>query len=71
MHCENRVGVKIFTVLLEEGLYGAQDNNLDCIDGDTIKKREQMYVEKIHTIVCDEILGSPGNRTQWEVPLEK
>ena len=45
--------------------------NLVLLMATLLKKREQIYVEKVNTIVCDEILGSPGNRAQWEAPLEK
>ena len=56
---------------MEEGLSNAQGNKLDNIEGDTIKKREESYVEKVSNIICDEILGSQGNRAQWSVPIEK
>ena len=41
------------------------------VNGDTIKKREFSYVEQVNELVCENILGSPGNKEHWAVPLEK
>ena len=77
MHCENRIGLKILTMLLEEGLSYAQGdeggNFSDSEDTqrDTIKHREESYIKKAQDIVCDLLGAEEGSDVQWNLPVGK
>ena len=63
MHCENRIGLNIITMLLEEGLSYAQGDKEPNIFGsengkrEKIKNREDSYIKQVQDIVYD-LLGA-------------
>ena len=69
MHCENRISIKILTMLLIEGLSNSQGNKLGYCPQLSRKKREDIYIEKVNKIVSGDLLGSAGNEAQWKVPV--
>ena len=59
MHCENRVGIKLLTMLLIEGLSNFQGANFAHLASTrSQKEREQLFVESIEKEVSGNILGS-------------
>ena len=71
MHMETRIGIKILTLLLIEGLSSVQGGRLHLhIYGEcnTEKQREQKYIDDIESIVTKQILGDNYNPTQWSFP---
>ena len=71
MHMETRIGIKILTFLLIEGLSSVQGGRLHPhIYGEcrTEKERERKYISEIERIINKEILGDKDNPTQWSVP---
>ena len=72
MHCENRVGIKIMTMLFIEGLSNYQGAKFDDLNDVRSKvERENLYIEKVQKVVRGSILGSIGNEAQWTLPVEK
>ena len=72
MHCENRVGLKILTMILIEGLSNYQGKKFDHLNNiNSLKAREELYVKNIEKEMRSSILGSYGSEAQWSLPLEK
>ena len=72
MHCENRVGIKLLTMLLIEGLSNFQGANFAHLASTrSQKEREQLFVESIEKEISGNILGSYGNEAQWNLPVER
>ena len=67
MHLENRVGIKILTMLLIEGLSNAAGNEIPCCNQATINQRKNSYLEKAGKIISKLL----GDDVKWEVPVEK
>lgn len=69
LHMENRVGLKLITMLLIEGLKSA---DLGSIHSHLTSKagRIKAYMESIHRIMNLEILGSELSPNQWKVPFD-
>ena len=58
MHCENRVGLKILTMILIEGLSNYQGKKFDHLDSiDSLKAREDLYVKEIEKEMRSSIFG--------------
>ena len=73
MHAENRMGIKILTMIFIDGLsnyQGALFSSIDYEKYNTRKKREELYVNRIQKIIRGEILGSYGSEAQWALPSE-
>ena len=72
LHLETRVGLKLFTILLEDGLseymYGthAQVNNIN-----SEKERIKLFVNLIETEINTKILGDSRLPYQFKIPMEK
>jgi hypothetical protein len=71
MHCENRVGIKILTMIFIEGLSNYQGAKFADLDDISNLKREEIYINKVEKIVRGSILGSYGSEAQWSLPVEK
>ena len=71
LHAENRIGIKIFTMFLQEALSNAQGDliNMGWDENSNLKQREQMFIEYVEKEVCNNMLGSDGNVAQWKVPV--
>jgi hypothetical protein len=67
LHCENRVGIKLLTMLLIEGFSNAQHGGIfsefrseaDCI---------QAFAERVQYIFNTSILGDEDGPAQWCLP---
>jgi hypothetical protein len=71
LHCENRVCLKILTMIISEGLSNAETGriltNISC----TSKKlRMEAFISELQRIINTEILGDEYNPMQWECPME-
>jgi hypothetical protein len=70
LHCENRVGTKILTMLLLEGFSNAQQGTIfsnvrseaECI---------QLYAERIQILFNNTILGDDDGPAQWALPMNE
>ena len=67
MYLENRVGIKILTMLLIEGLLNSVGNNIPSCNKYTIKKRKKSYLYQAGEIVSSFL----GDNVKWQVPVEK
>ncbi len=70
LHCENRVGIKLLTMLLIMGFSNAQTGN---IFGNTasIEKQISKYAETIMHIFNNNILGDEDGPAQWTIPMDE
>ena len=71
MHCENRVCIKVLTMILIEGLNNHQAGNFDGLEEQSMKEREENYIKKVEKVVRSSILGSYGSEAQWVLPVHK
>ena len=67
LHLENRVALKILTMLLIEGISNAAAGNITSCNEDTIKQREISFLQKSSNLVSKCL----GEDVTWEVPVEK
>ena len=72
MHCKNRVGLKILTMIMIKGLSNYQGKKFDHLeDINSLKEREKLYIKDIEKEIISSILRSYGSEAQWSMPLEK
>lgn len=72
MHVENRCGIKMFEMVLSEGLSNAQGGLIYLNgDNDTITKQQETYISEIEKHMNEKVLGSEGNIAQYRLPVEK
>jgi hypothetical protein len=68
LHCENRVGIKLLTMVLLEGFSNATEGlvfgNICSLD-----QRIQAYVVRIQSIFNPVILGDADGPAQWVIPM--
>ena len=72
LHMENRVGLKLLTMTLIEGITGASAAptfNEDIVS--TEKVRVQRYIKKVEDVVNTQILGTNENPSTWKVPYDE
>lgn len=69
LHMENRVGLKVLTVLLIEGLSNAK-KALIFRNVTSETNRVEEFFMAIQNVVNTEILGDGYNPTQWQCPRE-
>jgi hypothetical protein len=68
---ENRVGLKILTLLLVDGLSHAKDGSLYGAEfPDSVGKRIEKFVTVVETYLNKKVLGTPRNPAHWQLPLE-
>ena len=70
LHMENRIGIKIFTLLLIEGLSHAKGKTHPEYQKTSKKEREEAYFNAIKNKINQQILGSGLNKWQFTVPRE-
>jgi hypothetical protein len=71
LHLENRTLLKLFFLILREGLSNAQGKlHEDSMNITSMEGRERKFIEVISQIMNEEILGSLQNRAQWKMPTE-
>ena len=70
MHMENRVGIKILTMLLSEGLAHAKGGTQPSYQQASVKAREHAFCASVNSIINNTILGSGFNKWQFSVPIE-
>ena len=65
LHLENRVGIKILTMLFIEGLSNAKKGELyNNIRGEG--PRVQMFFQRVAAIVNKQVLGTVDNSAEWQ-----
>ena len=70
LHMENRVGIKILTMLLVEGLSNVKEKTIfENIQHEG--PRIHTFLNRIAIVTNREILGNDENPSQWEVPYDK
>jgi len=69
LHAENRIGIKILTMLLMEGFSNAQKGLLFG-NKRSEKDRITAYAELIENIFNNVILGDDDGPAQWNVPMD-
>jgi hypothetical protein len=71
LHLENRTLIKLFILLLREGLSNAQGKlHEGTMSVSSMEGREAKFIEIISAIMNEEILGSVDNKAQWKMPTE-
>jgi hypothetical protein len=71
LHLENRMLLKLFVLMLREGLSNAQGKlHEETINISSMEGREGKFIEVISGIMNEEILGSVDNKAQWKMPTE-
>ena len=68
LHMENRVGIKIITMLLIRGLSNVKEGVLYS-EHKSMNKRIECYIEDVTTIVSTQILGDENGPAQWNFPF--
>jgi len=70
LHMENRVGIKILTMLLVEGLSNVKDKRiLEDVSSEGL--RIQTFLKTIARVANVSVLGNEENPSQWEVPYDE
>jgi len=69
LHLENRIGLKIFTTVLQKGLSRALSGNLFAEIND-VGRHFDMFFAQINRIVSTEVLGLVDSLSQWECPCD-
>ena len=70
LHCENRVGLKILFMLLQEGFCNVKNGTLfPHIRGEN--NRILAYAQEIERILNNNILGDEDGPAQWVLPMDK
>ena len=67
LHCANRVNLKIFSMLLEDGLAYAKKGMI-LSEFNAEGRRIDEFLLGVATIVNTTILGTVGSPSQWQVP---
>ena len=67
LHMENRVGIKVITMLLIRGLSNVKEGVLYS-EHKSMNKRIEMYIEDVTNIVSTKILGDEDGPAQWNFP---
>jgi hypothetical protein len=71
LHMENRVGLKMLTLLLSDGLSHAKSGQLYGAEfPNNGTERVAKFVEDIEVIINKYVLGEEENPAQWDCPLE-
>jgi hypothetical protein len=65
LHLENRVGIKILTMLFIEGLSNAKEGKL-YLDVPAEGPRIEMFFKRVATIVNKQVLGTANNSAEWQ-----
>ena len=71
LHMETRLGLKVLTLILQDGLSNAKGSLLpSTINVRSENKREEICKKKIEDMINNSILGSDCKKYQCELPLE-
>jgi hypothetical protein len=70
LHCENRVSIKILTMLLIEGFSNAQAGTILREYSNSKKNRCNRYVDMVQHIMNTQLLGDEFDPVQWECPVQ-
>ena len=71
LHLKNRIGLKSIESILRSGISNARKGVLDWTVTTSINGRQDEYVERITTILRNEILGTVLAPSQWRFPLNE
>lgn len=67
LHMENRVGIKVITMLLIRGLSNVKEGVLYS-EHRSVSKRIELYINDVTNIVSTKILGDEDGPAQWNFP---
>ena len=70
LHMEMRVGIKILTMILIEGLAEAKAGTL-FNNQPSEAKRVQLYIDSIETIMNQRVLGQVSDAASWKFPYDE
>jgi hypothetical protein len=71
LHLENRTLLKLFLLILRDGLSNAQGRlHQNTMNIASMQGREVKFIEEISRVMNEEILGSVDNVAQWKLPTE-
>jgi hypothetical protein len=70
LHAENRIGIKILTMILMEGFSNALEKIIFS-NISSAKDRITAYAEKIQEMLNHEILGDEDGPAQWSIPMHE
>ena len=71
LHLENRTLLKLFLLILQEGLSYAQGRlHQETLGIASMQGREAKFIEEISRVMNEEILGSVDNVGRWKMPTE-
>jgi hypothetical protein len=70
LHCENRVCIKIITMIICEGFSNAEAGHILTEVGNNKKNRVQAYIKQLEKIINTKILGDEFDPMQWQCPTE-
>jgi len=68
LHAENRIGIKILTMILMEGFSNALEKKIFG-NISSAKDRITAYAETIQEMLNNEILGDEDGPAQWSIPM--
>ena len=74
LHLENRMGIKILSMCLKSGLTHAKNDEHDWINEDdrtSVDRKCQAFIEKVEEIVNTQVLGTPMQSQQWQMPYDR
>ena len=69
LHLENRVGLKSIESIIRSGLSNAVQGSLTWTSSNSLKKRQDEYVNRVTDIIQTRILGTATAPSQWRFPL--
>jgi hypothetical protein len=69
LHLENRVGLKSIESIIRSGLSNAVQGSLTWTSSNSLKKRQDEYVNRVTDIMQTRILGTATAPSQWRFPL--
>jgi hypothetical protein len=70
LHGENRVGLKLFTQLLRQGLSNAKDGKT-FPNETSITRRVNLFLDSLQLTVNTQMLGRVLEPTEWKIPLSE
>jgi hypothetical protein len=68
LHAENRIGIKLMTMVLMEGFSNALERKIYATSS-SAKERINAYQEQIEQIMNREVLGDDDGPAQWSAPM--
>ena len=72
LHMATRIGLKIISLILQDGLSNAKGGLLQSTSGINNRyKKEDLHKSSLNVLMKKTILGNDTNKFQFDLPLEK